>query len=60
MPWPRRSEREAAVRAALRQAEESRRAARKAEELASDLRKMAGDDLAQAIAEGLMRGEGKR
>lgn len=56
-PWERRAERKKAVRDALGQADQARKAARKAEELAADLRKMAGDELAQAIVEGLLGGE---
>lgn len=57
-PWGRRRDRKAAVENALDQAEQARNAARKAEELAADLRKMAGDEVAQAIIEGLQEEDG--
>jgi hypothetical protein len=56
-PWPRRSERKAAVRAARAKAERSQAEARKARKLAAELRAMAGDGFAQVVAEGLMRSE---
>ncbi len=56
-PWPRRSERKAAVSEAQQAAEKSRRSARKARQLAAELRQVEGDDLARALMEGLL-GEG--
>ena len=52
-PWPSRAERQANVSLALKTAASSRRAARKAEVLAADLRSMEADALASAIIEGL-------
>ena len=52
-PWPSRAERKANVAIALDNAARARRAAKKAEELASELRAMEKDKLAWAIMEGL-------
>lgn len=52
-PWPSRVERRANVAMALDNAQRARQAAKKAEELAAELRAMEKDKLAWAIMEGL-------
>lgn len=56
-PWARSAERKRAIKMALDNAARARAAARKAEELAADLRQMEKDKLAWAVMEGFVDGD---